>query len=54
MVTEIENFLSGAKLRKHNYRGRLPNDKILKIAKDDLFKKGGARQALEEKYHEYG
>jgi hypothetical protein len=39
IMTEIENFLSGGKLRKRNYKRRLPNDETLRIAKGHLSKK---------------
>ena len=40
IMTEIENFLSGGKLRKRKYKHRLQNDETLRIAKNHLSKKG--------------
>ena len=40
IMTEIENFLSGGKLKKRHYKRRLPKDEALRIAKDHLSKKG--------------
>ena len=40
IITDIENFLNGGKLRRRNYRERLPYSESLKIAREHLLKKG--------------
>ncbi len=39
IMTKLENFLSGGKLKKRYYNGRLPKNETLRIAKDHLSKK---------------
>ncbi len=38
--TDIENFLNGGKLKRRNYKRRLPHAETLRIARDHLSKKG--------------
>jgi hypothetical protein len=38
--TDLENFLSGRKLKRRDYKRRLPHDETLRIAIDHLSKKG--------------
>jgi hypothetical protein len=38
--TDLENFLSGGKLKRRDYKRRLPHDETLRIAIDHLSKKG--------------
>ncbi len=40
IMTKLENFLSGGKLKKRYYNGRLSKNATLRIAKDHLSKKG--------------
>ena len=40
IMTKLENFLSGGKLKKRYYNGRLSKNETLRIAKDHLSKKG--------------
>ena len=40
IITGMENFLNGGKLRRRNYRRRLPHSETLKIACGLLSKKG--------------
>lgn len=40
IMTEIENFLNGGKLRRRNYKERLPDFESLRIAREHLSKKG--------------
>jgi hypothetical protein len=40
IITGMENFLNGGKLRRRNYRWRLPHSETLKIARGLLSKKG--------------
>jgi hypothetical protein len=40
IVTEIIRFLDGGKLRRRNYQQRLPHSESLKIARNQLSKKG--------------
>ena len=37
---DLENFLNGGKLKRRNYKRRLPHAETLRIAKDHLSKKG--------------
>lgn len=39
-MTEIENFLNSGKLRRRNYKERLPDFESLRIAREHLSKKG--------------
>jgi len=38
--TDIENFLNGGKLKRRDYKRRLPHAETLRIARDHLSKKG--------------
>ena len=38
--TDIENFLNGGKLKRRDYKKRLPHAETLRIARDHLSKKG--------------
>ena len=38
--TDLENFLNGGKLKRRNYKRRLPHAETLRIAKDHLLEKG--------------
>ena len=38
--TDLENFLNSGKLKRRNYKRRLPYDETLEIAQDHLSKKG--------------
>ena len=38
--TDLENFLNGGKLKRRNYKRRLPHDATLRIAEDHISKKG--------------
>ena len=38
--TDLENFLNGGKLKRRNYKRRLPHAETLRIATDHLSKKG--------------
>ena len=40
MLTEIESFLNGGKLRRRNYQERLPHSESLRIAREHLSEKG--------------
>ena len=40
MLTEIENFLNGGKLRRRNYQERLTHSESLRIAREHLSEKG--------------
>jgi cell wall-associated NlpC family hydrolase len=40
ILTEIENFLSGGRLRRRNYKSRLAHDETIRIARELLSKKG--------------
>ena len=40
IITGMDNFLNGGKLRRRNYRRRLPHPETLKIARGLLLKKG--------------
>jgi hypothetical protein len=40
MLTEIESFLRGGKLRRRNYQERLPHSESLRIAREHLLEKG--------------
>ena len=40
ILTRIENFLSGGKLRKRHYKNGVSKDEALSVAKDHLSKKG--------------
>ncbi len=40
IITDIDNFLNGGKLRRRNYRKRLPYSESLRIAREHLSKKG--------------
>ena len=40
MLTEIENFLNGGKLRRRNYQERLTHSESLRIAQEHLSEKG--------------
>jgi hypothetical protein len=40
IMTQIDNFLSGGRLRKRNYKIRLPYSETLRIATEHLSKKG--------------
>ena len=40
ILTEIESFLKNGKLKRRNYKRRLPLDETLRIAEDHLSKKG--------------
>ena len=39
IITDIDNFLNGGKLRRRNYRERLPYSESLRIAREHLSKK---------------
>ena len=39
IITDIENFLNGGKLRRRNYKERLPYSESLRIAREHLSKK---------------
>lgn len=39
IISGIENFLNGGKLRRRNYQKRLPYSESLRIAREHLFKK---------------
>ena len=38
--TDLKNFLNGGKLKRRNYKRRLPHAETLRIARDHLSKKG--------------
>ena len=40
IITDIDNFLNGGKLRRRNYKKRLPHSECLRIARKYLSKKG--------------
>ena len=40
MLTEIESFLNGGKLRRRNYQERLTHSESLRIAREHLLEKG--------------
>jgi hypothetical protein len=40
IITDIGNFLNNGKLRRRNYKNRLPPAETLRVAKDHLSKKG--------------
>ena len=40
IMTQIDNFLSGGRLRRRNYKSRLPYSETLRIAAEHLSKKG--------------
>jgi len=40
ILTEIESFLNGGKLRRRNYKERLPYSESLRIAREHLSEKG--------------
>jgi hypothetical protein len=40
ILTEIENFLNGGRLRRRNYKKRLPHSESLRIAREHLAEKG--------------
>jgi hypothetical protein len=40
IMTEIENFLSGGRLRRRNYQERLPPSESVRIAREHLSEKG--------------
>jgi len=40
ILTEIESFLNGGKLRRRNYQERLPHSESLRIAREHLSEKG--------------
>ena len=40
IITDIDNFLNGGKLRRRNYKERLPYSESLRIAREHLSKKG--------------
>jgi hypothetical protein len=40
IITGIDNFLNGGKLRRRNYKERLPYSESLRIAREHLSKKG--------------
>ena len=40
ILTEIENFLNGGRLRRRNYKKRLPHSESLRIAREHLSEKG--------------
>ncbi len=39
IITDIDNFLNGGKLRRRNYKKRLPYSESLRIAREHLSKK---------------
>ena len=40
IITDIDNFLNGGKLRRRNYKKRLPHSESLRIAREHLSEKG--------------
>jgi hypothetical protein len=40
IITDLDNFLSGGRLRRRNYKERLPYSESLRIARKHLSKKG--------------
>jgi hypothetical protein len=40
IITDIDNFLNGGKLRRRNYKERLPYSESLRIAREHLSEKG--------------
>ncbi len=40
IMTQIENFLSGGRLRRRNYKSRLAHDETIRLAREFLSKKG--------------
>ena len=40
IITDIDNFLNGGKLRRRNYKKRLPHSESLRKAREHLSKKG--------------
>jgi cell wall-associated NlpC family hydrolase len=40
IITDIDNFLNGGKLRRRNYKERLPYSESLRISREHLSKKG--------------
>jgi cell wall-associated NlpC family hydrolase len=40
IITDIDNFLNGGKLRRRNYQERLPHSESLRIAREHLSEKG--------------
>jgi hypothetical protein len=40
IITDIGNFLNNGKLRRRNYKNRLPPAETMRVAKDHLSKKG--------------
>jgi len=40
ILTEIESFLNGGKLRRRNYKKRLPHSESLRIAQEHISEKG--------------